>query len=246
MKENTMSITRAQLREMILKEATDVWDKRDKSSFADMDWSDAVAPSAVPATSDGNTKADEDSLYDAFKELTDVRPANIGLIVKIWNKDNLGKNVKMYDWLLALPDREDVSMYAADLNALQRALDNRKAAAEATELEDLEPTNYRYEIDPQRQDESTIMTVGQFRKLIREVGMSDLPSTIEHAATQLHRVEAMVNALPASELKNKLINALNNAGFNPDTIRDIENKAHNANNDVLESKIEKAINKLIK
>ena len=81
-------------------------------------------------------------------------------------------------------------MYAADLNALQRALDNRKAAAEATELEDLEPTNYRYEIDPQRQDESTIMTVGQFRKLIREVGMSDLPSTIEHAASQLHHVEA--------------------------------------------------------
>ena len=231
-----MSITRAQLREMILKEASfdpDRGTSDDDDKLDGMDWSDAVV-------------ADKDSLSDAFKELTDVRPANSGLIVKIWNEDNPGEDVNMYNWLLALLDRKDISMYAADLNALQRALDNRKAAAEATELEDLEPTNYRYEIDPQRQDESTIMTVGQFRKLIREVGMSDLPSTIEHAATQLHRVEAMVNALPASELKNKLINALNNAGFNPDTIRDIENKAHNANNDVLESKIEKAINKLIK
>ena len=184
-----MSITRAQLREMILKEASfdpDRGTSDDDDKLDGMDWSDAVV-------------ADEDSLRDAFKELTGVRPANSDLIVKIWNEDNLGEDVNMYDWLLALPSR-DAIVYAADLNALQRALDNRKAAAEVTELEDLEPTEYDYEIDQQRQDESTIMTVGQFRKLIREVGMPDLPSTI----------------------------------------------AHNANNDVLESKIEKAINKLIK
>ena len=172
MKENTMSITRAQLREMILKEASfdpDLWDKQDELDPADMNMFDAVT-------------ADEDSLRDALQ---------------------------------------------------------MQAAAE---IEELERGPYDYEMAT----ESTIMTVGQFRKLIREVGMPDLPGTIEHAANQLHHVEAMVDALEDGDLKNTLINALNNAGFNLDIIRDIENDARNANNNALESKIEKAINKLIK
>lgn len=163
MRENTMSITRAQLREMILKEASfdpDRGTSDDELKLDLMDWSDDVT-------------ADEDSLRDAFKELTGVRPANSDLIVKIWNEDNLGEDADMYDWLLALPSR-NLNVYAADSNALQRALDNSQVAAGAAELEDLEPTEYDYEMATQsgmgkRQDESVFMTVGQFRKLIREV-----------------------------------------------------------------------------
>ncbi len=70
-------------------------------------------------------------------------------------------------------------------------------------------------------DDATLMTVGQFRRLVREAAAR---GTIQHAANELARVGAVVDDLWDGDLKTRMTKALEDAGFNLDAIIDVEDE----------------------
>lgn len=178
-----MKITREQLIEMIMEEAGAL-----SESMKDIDVRDLMNPkyaSTLTPRERAERDADEDALRDVFKELTGKRPANSEILVWSWSRHKVdglvNDNSEMKEWMLTLPDLarqggkgefEARSLDFEDLNALTREKDRRdEAEFQAERTEDAMYADYDlpgHEGMGRRQNESVLMTVGQFRKLIRE------------------------------------------------------------------------------